>query len=77
MTESYAERKRNEKGETFNRIIQGITSKQKDNGTKRRFKSIGENHGFSSCSEHYPGDNERILVLLRGDAHVGSDNRSG
>ena len=53
-----------------------ITSKQKNNGTRRRFESIGKNHGFSPCREYNTRNYECILVLLRGNAHMGSDNLS-
>lgn len=54
-----------------------ITSKLKNNGTRRRFESIGENYGFSPCCEYHTRNYECILVLLRGNAHLGSDNRGG
>ena len=44
------------------------SSKQKNNGTRRRFESIGKNHGFSPCCEYHTRNYECILVLLRGNA---------
>lgn len=49
----------------------------KEDGTRRRFESIGKNHGFSPCREYNSRYYECILVLLRGNAYVGSDNRGG
>ena len=37
----------------------------------------GENYGFSPCCEYHTRNYECILVLLRGNAHLGSDNRGG
>ena len=42
----------------------------------RILKEAGENYGFSPCCEYYTRNYECILVLLRGNAYVGSDNRS-
>ncbi len=63
LTKNCAERKRSAKVQDFNH------QKQDYNGTRRRFEGTGENHGFSPCHKHHFGNDECILVLLRGNAH--------
>ena len=47
------------------------TLKQKTMAQEDDLRALGENYGFSPCREYNTRNYECILVLLRGNAHMG------